>query len=113
MTATITPSLATSKVLVFAAINGIYKNTTDTGGEFKLLRGATNLIQFGAAISNNGSSNRSDVNPTCQINYLDSPATTSATTYKVQFSSRGNTAAVVIQVDNLNASSIVLMEIGA
>jgi hypothetical protein len=113
LTASITPSSATSKVLVFAAISGIYKNTTDTGGEFKLLRGATNLIQFGTAQSNSGSSTRSDVNPTLQINYLDTPATTSATTYKVQFASTGNSAALVIQVGNNNASSIVLMEIGA
>ena len=45
-------------------------------------------------------------------NVLDSPATTSATTYKVQFASDNNTAQVTVQGSN-DLSTIILMEIGA
>ena len=50
-------------------------------------------------------------------NYLDSPATTSATTYKIQFTSDNNTSIVRVQnnfnVTNGSTSTITLMEIAA
>jgi hypothetical protein len=49
---------------------------------------------------------------TFSLSYLDSPATTSAITYKTQFRSRGNTASVTVQSNNAE-SYITLMEIGA
>jgi hypothetical protein len=48
--------------------------------------------------------------------YIDSPATTSATTYKVQFASYNNTANVYISGEFVGVrekSTILLMEIGA
>jgi hypothetical protein len=46
--------------------------------------------------------------------YLDSPSTTSSTTYKTQFAveTTNNSAQVVLQIDNALAT-IILMEIGA
>ena len=44
-------------------------------------------------------------------NLLDSPATTSATTYKTQFNSAAGTASVSCQPDNTSVSYITLMEI--
>ena len=46
------------------------------------------------------------------IHYLDSPATTSATTYKTQFRNLPNAASVAVQ-PNTAVSTIILMEIGA
>ena len=43
--------------------------------------------------------------------YLDSPSTTSATTYKTQLSSGNNTAGVGVQGTGGETSTITLMEI--
>jgi hypothetical protein len=114
LTASITPTNATSKVLVFITIP-VYKDTSDTTGQFKVLRGATEI----ATLSNAGytaSSGANDVGAVA-INYLDSPATTSATTYKVQFASSANASRIRINDVRSgsvnNSSSITLMEIGA
>jgi hypothetical protein len=85
MTLTITPSATTSKILVstqlyFGASGGIDITA-------QLLRGAT-VIGSGAGGTNNGSfvaqvpSNTLLV--TASNSFLDSPSTTSATTYKIQ-----------------------------
>ena len=46
------------------------------------------------------------------INYVDSPATTSSTTYTLNFANGANSASVSVQLGG-NESSIVLLEIGA
>ena len=77
----------------------------------RLVRGATTLITFLAeGLWNNGAQyGRGDG---ASNNYLDSPATTSATTYKVQFMNQNNTASVSVQ--NVSTTSVmILMEIGA
>jgi hypothetical protein len=110
LTATITPSAATSKILVMYAISG-RKNTANQENaiNFRLFRDATNISQrtsmfyTGTAIQNYGY---------VASNVLDTPATTSATTYKVQFASDNNTAAVTVHGSN-DLSTIILMEIGA
>ena len=48
---------------------------------------------------------------TVPVQYLDSPATTSATTYKTQFSNLVSSPFVSVQADNLGLSTITLMEI--
>jgi hypothetical protein len=45
--------------------------------------------------------------------YLDSPATTSATTYKTQFSNFSNSAEVGVQIGAVAQSTITLIEISA
>ena len=114
LTATITPTLATSKILVLVSQNGLSKSAAngDQYGQLKLLRGATSLFDFeiqfaftGTAIANNvgGSS----------VSYLDSPATTSATTYKTQLRSGLNVSLVSVQSGSGTTSTITLLEIGA
>ena len=113
LTASITPSAATSKVMAFVTL-AVYKDTGNTAAQFKLLRGATTIATLDN-VAYNGGTGGIDVGTT-SINYLDSPATTSATTYKVQFASAANVSRVVLNrgytVDD-NSSSITLMEIGA
>jgi hypothetical protein len=112
LTATITPTSATSKILVLVNQAGVAKTAGNagSGNTIKLMRGATDLITFsvyetytGTALELYGSSG---------TNYLDSPATTSATTYKTQFKNEFNGAGVKVQIGG-NASTITLMEIGA
>jgi hypothetical protein len=112
LTATITPSSATSKVLAFVTMP-FYKDTSNTNGEFKLIRTATTIATL-SNIAVNGATSGIDIGTT-SINYLDSPATTSATTYKVQFASQANSSRVVINRagGQTNQSSMTLMEIGA
>jgi hypothetical protein len=112
LTATITPSSVSSKIMVFVTIP-VYKDTNNTTGKFKLFRAATGI----ATLSNagfTGGTGGIDIGAVA-INYLDSPATTSATTYKVQFGSEANNARIIINIAGAeaNSSSITLMEIGA
>jgi hypothetical protein len=84
VTATITPTSATSKILV---IVNIVSSCTSAQG-FKLLRGATALSLSTAGSSINGTFgafvSNTNVCISSGFNYLDSPATTSATIYKIQ-----------------------------
>jgi hypothetical protein len=111
LTATITPSSTTSKILVLVSQQGVYKieGSSNQSIGIKLFRGATQL-SYQSALYNN-TNGRLDIGEQ-SIQYLDSPSTTSATTYKTQFAAEANTAYVVVQ-SNTGRSSIILMEIGA
>jgi hypothetical protein len=111
LTASITPSSATSKILVIVDQTGVAKSTSDTYAMLRLLRGATTLADFEKVAGYNAASSRITVGG-CGINYLDSPATTSSVTYKTQLASGANSAAARVQDDN-STSTITLMEIGA
>jgi hypothetical protein len=112
LTATITPTLTTSKILVIVNQNGVYKTGADAGNatDIRLFRGATEILQLEGFLGYNLANQVSHV--ATGASYLDSPATTSATTYKTQFKSAIGVAQVFVQADNAN-SSITLMEIGA
>jgi hypothetical protein len=115
VTATITPTSATSKVLVLLSVNGCYKNNSDTRLRLKLLRGATAIVSsIDDAVAVTEGTNTVGVGGV-SLSHLDSPATTSATTYKVQIASGAGTLNVRINVNYGAASnsSITLMEIGA
>jgi hypothetical protein len=114
LTASITPSSATSKVLVIVSQNGCSKNQTSTNQQLRiqLLRGATQIIaDFAGGATYTGSSLFLYVG-SCSANYLDSPNTTSSTTYKTQFRTVGNSDGVSVQSDS-STSTITLLEIGA
>jgi len=112
LTATITPSSTTSKILVLVNQNGMYKSNQATGNgvQLKLLRGASNILTLSVldAFTNTTIQN----NVATGTNYLDSPATTSAVTYKTQFANYSNQGTVAVQVASAT-STITLMEIGA
>jgi hypothetical protein len=112
LTATITPTSATSKILVLVTQNGTNKNGSASGNalNLKLLRGAT---QIALSLYTGFTNSLLTLYPgTIAVNILDEPATTSATTYKTQFANENNGAAVSVQFNN-DTSTIVLMEIGA
>lgn len=121
LSATITPSSASSKVLVMVAqFATTYATTRQSQMGMDLLRNGTSLGDFG----NNGyetmggrfdGSTLSIVRNIVNFQYLDSPATTSATTYKTQgkVDTTANSATVYFQEDNSTRSVMILMEIGA
>ena len=113
LTASITPSSASNKVLVFVNCNGVDKFSGNTGSAFKLVRGATNIhnIESVGSYTNNSDENAIGSVSTC---YLDSPSTTSSTTYKITFSNFNNTGFVAINGNSVGGgtvSTMLLMEI--
>jgi len=115
LTATITPTSATSTILVLVNQTGLGKQTNDTQLHMRLLRGATVISNFERIAANNGANTNNFVGAS-SVAYVDSPATTSATTYKTEFASKNNNATVYVQgssAGTASMSTIVLMEIGA
>ena len=112
LTATITPTLNTSKILVIANHTTNSKSAVNSGSSMiiNLLRGATSLAQAHGGYTGTA---LQVVWGTSTITYLDSPATTSATTYKTQFNNAGAAADGVTVQQNSDRSSILLIEIGA
>ena len=120
---TITPSSTSNKV--FVSFNVVFA-PADTGG-FRLVRGST-AIGVGDSLGSNTyqgtSSGIAVINgdksfPTYGM-YLDSPATTSATTYKIQVWNYAGTSWINRPVNGSNAtytgssiSTITVMEIAA
>ncbi len=87
----ITPTASSSKILIQANVNAIVDNSTGYyGGRLQLVRGSTLIAQGDAAGSRNVGTvgvagDDSHINVSVSpILYLDSPSTTSATTYKIQ-----------------------------
>jgi hypothetical protein len=116
--ASITPSSATSKILVVVSpMIWITGTTVDAGTGFGILRGSTNIYStsYIAMYSGSGASTNSGTLP-C-ITYLDSPATTAATVYTLQVNRYTNNGGTTVQVNrNYNGtdiSTITLMEIAA
>jgi len=119
LSASITPSSATSKILCIVDMAGVSKDSgnASTNLGFYLLRGSTQIIQFEYTATYTATSIQNRVG-SVSTNYLDSPATTSSTTYKVQFNSNGSTGTGAVQRGSAGAgtsatSTITLMEIAA
>ena len=111
LTATITLSSTSSKVLVIVDQAGLSKQTNDANLNLKLLRNGSDLalIVSGAGYTSTSTPNYVG---NSGISYLDSPASISALTYKTQFASANNNASVACQT-NSSVSTITLMEIAA
>jgi hypothetical protein len=123
LSATITPLFNTSKVLVLVnACIRIVGTTVDGGTGFGIARGATN-IWAGSSIHMYAGSGASTALVSIQnVQYLDSPATTSATTYNFQVNRYTNNGGSTVYLNyNYNAggsiqsdiSNIILMEVAA
>lgn len=122
LSASITPSATSSKILILVSQPlQITRNADGLGGALRLLRGSTYI--FGEPSANTPYLNgylsvggATSVNFRSQVamTYLDSPSTTSSTTYKTQFAieSTGNSGTARVQESSITAS-IILMEIGA
>ena len=131
MTANITPSATSSKVLVIASISGQRGKTNSTVGGFTIARGGTNLIvpdspgnRTPVFVWGYGSddTNHSFNMEVYHYTFLDSPNTTSEQTYAVRAKNQyGSSTIYVNRAENIEnsgdrpqgVSSIILMEIGA
>ena len=121
--ATITPTSSSSKILVIYDMQlRVFIQTTDNSAAIRVLRGSTaiespsegadyeigynpvNVYNFGSSTSYRASAH-----------ILDSPSTTSATTYKIQGQMRnsGSSNSVDFQDDSAYYSFLTLMEVSA
>ena len=108
LTATITPTSSSNKVLIMANIATTLKQNA-TYFKVRVMRGSTEIakIDDGTGYTNNSNFSTGG-SISCHI--LDIPATNSATTYKLQFLSTSNGDVVKIQT-NSATSTIVLQEV--
>jgi hypothetical protein len=118
LSATITPKFSTSKIMVLVTSN---QTNSSTGGltTYNLVRGSTNICQPATTPAFAGSMGNyisivDNIFP-FSISFLDSPATTSATTYKVQLKANAGTVYINTRSsgDSAFTSTITLMEIAA
>ena len=119
LSATITPSSATSKILILVNQNLLAnRETTIFDGAVDLRRGNTSIYlqeyANGIAAATQGSPAYIQQRHYHNATYLDSPATTSATTYKTmgKLATAANSAQLVFQ-QNSAVGSMILLEIGA
>ena len=117
LSASIAPTSATSKILVIASMAGdFYRNSNTATRIFQnIVRTSTQITekagQFGTGTSSNGFVyTKLDTN----LVYLDSPNTTSSTTYKVQgrTDTASNSATIRYQESN-STSVLILIEVAA
>jgi hypothetical protein len=113
LSVSITPSSSSSKILVFGHQADCFKSNgaSDNSIYLRLMRGASEILLFAdrnlltvSTIENMGS---------ISFHYLDSPATTSATTYKTQFKNYSSASLVSVQQQSSSYSIIIAMEIAA
>jgi hypothetical protein len=124
LTASITPTSASSKILVLVNLSvGLNRESNSAiDAKARLLRGGTQIVNMGGT---NGlglrigagvdAISRITIAGMISLSYLDSPATTSSTTYKMQAapSTTADSSAVRINWGGDVTSTITLMEIAA
>ena len=113
LSATITPSSASSKVLIMLMQEFyLYGGGTDAGAIISLLRNGSAVITVnGQSIYASGGVPNAEIILNLPVTYLDSPASTSALTYKTQ--STATSGGTIATSWNSNLSTLILMEIAA
>tara|TARA_Y100001973_G_scaffold50254_1_gene74567 strand:+ start:9579 stop:10190 length:612 start_codon:yes stop_codon:yes gene_type:complete len=118
LSVSITPASSSNKILIMAITNiQAYVNAHELNGGLKLLRGSTDIIEYPyshvleAGTSGNG---RIFYNFNHSAHFLDSPSTTSATTYKIQGKVYSSSNGMKLSYNqNSSKSVITAMEIAA
>jgi hypothetical protein len=109
LTATITPTSASSKILVNVCQNGLYTGGGTVGMGVNLLKNGSQYAKLGGRIGGDSSSIVFSVGG-ISGQFLDSPATTSAVTFSTNFLSENGSNNVYVQVYS-STSTITLTEI--
>jgi hypothetical protein len=111
----LTPSSSTNKVLL--TVNAIVDLGANNGGiQATIFRGATNLGGSSVAVMGSyyiGVNTAGVGNGTMSMSFLDSPSTTSSTTYTIYVASSGGAATVVFGAQGRNTISFTAQEIVA
>jgi hypothetical protein len=113
ITGSITPSSASSKILVFVNLGSVYNASTNGQPRWTLYRGATNLGGTAGGVSDNFGeiyNSAGGIVASAYFSYLDSPSTTSSTTYTVYMRTNAGTAFTGFDSSRV---SVTMMEIAA
>jgi len=102
LSVTITPKFSSSKVYVITNVHTFINGVGIIG--VKIVRGSTSILETQGA--SGYADNSSDI---VSMTKLDSPSTTSATTYKVQVNH--NAASGTLRINQMGGSRITVMEI--
>ena len=93
MSVSITPASTSNKVLIIFSGGAVGSSNSSYDAKFTIVRGSTNL---GSASNGFGFIRGTGSNfYFASANYLDSPSTTSSTTYKIQFLSDAGATAYI------------------
>ena len=113
LTVNITPTLNTSKVLVTISCQ-VHKSSANVANamRLKIVRASTDILLITPTNGSAYSGGNLELWHVVTYEFLDSPATTSATTYKVQYANGVAAADVKFSIDN-GVCSIIVKEIGA
>jgi hypothetical protein len=116
----ITPTLNTSKVLVIASQQFLaQRSSSSSGHNLRLLKDATTVYTLGGAqleagYIEVGSATSLKIGGFCPVMFLDSPATTSSITYKLQGRPEATSSSGQVTYQSTSSTStITLLEIGA
>jgi hypothetical protein len=117
LSVTITPTSATSKILVIAATN-MTDDLSSTGWEGRIEGGniPTDFFWKGRTLGQNAGDYTASMLLAAPMMYLDSPATTSAVTYKVQVLGVSGTTVYVNKAKNVataGRSTLIAIEVAA
>ena len=114
LSASITPSSSSNKILVCVNMQGTGKSTNNTALWLAIYRNGSNVFNISDNIAYTNSTVVSQPGTSSSM-YLDSPATTSSTTYAIYFASSGNNAYVIVNnyftSQSYSNSTLTLMEI--
>jgi len=108
----ITPTSSSNKILALVDLSDVAKyggSGTGSYARFWLMRDSTDLIRFGGQIGYSGDTSTNS-GSTVSTNYLDSPATTSAVTYKVQWQNPAGAGTIEMNASG-TVSTMTLMEV--
>jgi hypothetical protein len=115
LTASITPSTTGSKVLILANMTACLQATQNKNGYFTIYRASTNIAPGGSGVyqqlSGIYSASGGSITPGLNMSFLDSPSSSSSTTYTVYMATDSGGDQRMNQ--NGTSSVIQLLEIGA
>lgn len=122
LSCSITPSNTSNKILVMVnqqarVVGG--SSPSGAGFKMKLLRGSTGIVDFGSGSANtveitDDTGGNTRIASYTAVMYLDTPSTTSSTTYKTQASvNSGSGFSTSFQGSSTGVSVMTLMEIAA
>ena len=112
LTADITPSATSSKVLIIFNDNfWINRSSTSLGGTYIINKGGSDITAttHGPALIVEGNSGNKSLYGNNHFEYVDSPSTTSSTTYKVRF--KANSGTTFYSQQGNRTASLILMEL--
>tara|TARA_R100000988_G_scaffold91786_1_gene55662 strand:+ start:268 stop:801 length:534 start_codon:yes stop_codon:yes gene_type:complete len=115
LSASITPSATDSKVLILANMTACLQATQNKNGFFTIYRASTNIAPGGSGLyqqlSGIYSASGGSITPGLNMSFLDSPSSSSSTTYTVYMATDSGGDQRMNQ--NGTSSVIQLLEIGA